>query len=70
MILEEIVSAIGDAFFGTVSGDAARRSKEKKKRDMIVLCVFGIVVLAVFAIFFLERENLGGTEPSDHAWIQ
>ena len=57
MIFEEIISAIGDAVFGAVSDDAARRSKEKKKRDLIVLFVFGIVVLAVFAIVFWKLQK-------------
>jgi hypothetical protein len=51
MTPEEIVSALGDAASGAVS-DTSRRSKEKKKRELIALCVFGIVLLAVFAIAF------------------
>ena len=57
MIPEEIVSAIGDVASGAASGDAARRSKEKKRRDLIALCVFGIVVLAAFAIVFWKLQK-------------
>jgi hypothetical protein len=52
MILEQIVSTIGDIILGIVSSDDSRRSKEKKKRDLIALCAFGIIVISVFAIFF------------------
>ena len=57
MILEDIVSTLGDVIFGMTSGDYARRSKQKKKRDLIVLCIFGAVIISAFAAFFCILEK-------------
>jgi hypothetical protein len=50
-MIREIIEVIASLALGS-SKSAQRRSEKEKKRDLIALCVFGVLVVSVFAIAF------------------
>jgi hypothetical protein len=50
-MIREIIEAVSSLALGGV-GSAKRRTEKEKKRDLVALCVFGVVVLIVFAAAF------------------
>lgn len=50
-MLREILEAVGTIALGAF-GSARRRTEKEKKRDLVALSVFGVVVVSVFAFAF------------------
>lgn len=51
LMIREIIEAVGSIALGGI-GVTKRRTEKEKKRDLIALCIFGVVVVSVFAVAF------------------
>ena len=50
-MLREIVETLSSLALGG-AGTGGRRTEKEKRRDLIALCVFGVIVVAIFAVAF------------------
>ena len=50
-MIREIIEAVSSLALGGF-GSSKRRTEKEKKRDLIALCIFGVVIVSVFAAAF------------------
>lgn len=53
-MIEKIIETLGSIALGVAGG---HQDPKKKKRDLIALCVFGVVIITVFAIVFYRLDS-------------